>query len=76
CARHVAPGLGLVSEDAGSRPPRYQLSGQWLRDVSRVLLDSPRSRALNGATDDRSRILAAFFVMAAYSRFPAATRAS
>lgn len=63
CMRHVAQlvELGLVYEQRDRRPPVYHLDEQWLRDRSRSLLDSPRSRALAGATDDRSRVLASFF---------------
>jgi DNA-binding transcriptional ArsR family regulator len=63
CARHAGrlAALGLISEDASERPPVYQLDESWLREISRSLLDSPRSRALNGATNERSRVLASFF---------------
>ena len=62
CARHLTrlTALGMVNEVSDSLPPRYELNEQWLREMSQGLLDSPRSRALNGATDDRSRVLAAF----------------
>jgi hypothetical protein len=53
--------LGLVRADPERRPPVYTLDEAWLRGRRRGLLDSPRSRALAGATDDRSRVLAAFF---------------
>src|SRR5579875_960294 len=63
CSRAVTQlvELGLVRADPESRPPAYALDEGWLRERSRVLLDSPRTRALAGATDDRSRILASFF---------------
>jgi ArsR family transcriptional regulator, arsenate/arsenite/antimonite-responsive transcriptional repressor len=63
CARHVAllTTLGLVDEDHTASPPIYRFNEVWLREASQSLLDSPRSRALNGATDDRSRVIAAFF---------------
>jgi hypothetical protein len=63
CARHLSllTALGLVEEDTSVSPPRYQFSECWLREASRSVLDSPRSRALNGASDDRSRVLASFF---------------
>jgi hypothetical protein len=63
CARDVRQlvDLGLVREDGNQRPPVYQLDKDWLRERSRTMLDSPRSRALAGASDERSRVLASFF---------------
>ncbi len=63
CTRDVAQlvALGLVRAASERRPPVYSLDQAWLRERSRTLLDSPRSRALAGATDERSRVLAAFF---------------
>jgi DNA-binding transcriptional ArsR family regulator len=63
CSKHLARlvDLGIVTEDSSCRPHRYSLDDAWLRERSEALLDSPRSRALAGATDDRSRVLASFF---------------
>ena len=63
CSKHVARlvELGLVVEDVSTRPARYRLDDAWLRERAEALLDSPRSRALAGATDDRSKVLASFF---------------
>jgi ArsR family transcriptional regulator, arsenate/arsenite/antimonite-responsive transcriptional repressor len=63
CARHMAllTALGLVEEDNTASPPVYRFAERRLREASKIVLDSPRSRALNGATDDRSRVIAAFF---------------
>jgi hypothetical protein len=63
CARHLTllTSLGLVDEENTRAPALYRFSERWLRETSQAILDSPRSRALNGATDDRSRALASFF---------------
>jgi DNA-binding transcriptional ArsR family regulator len=50
----------LVQEDGEATRGLYQLDEAWLRERSAALLDSPRSRALAGATDDRARVLATF----------------
>jgi hypothetical protein len=39
---------------------RYALDAEGLRRRAREALDSPRTRALAGATDDRSKVLATF----------------
>lgn len=52
--------LGLIREGEQDGRSVYQLDETWLRQRSAVLLDSPRSRALAGATDERARVLASF----------------
>lgn len=62
CSRHVErlTGLGLVRRENEGGRVQYRLDEAWLRECSSALLDSPRSRARAGATDERSRVLAAF----------------
>ena len=62
CSRQLAQlvKIGLIRE--GERYGRrvYLLDERWLRERSSALLDSPRSRAQAGATDERTRVLASF----------------
>jgi hypothetical protein len=63
CSKHVLRlvELGLASEDQTRRPPLYRFAEMRLRELSEQILESPRMRALGSATDERSRVLAAFY---------------
>jgi hypothetical protein len=50
---------------------RYALNDQGLRQRARQTLESPRSRALGGAKDERSKVLASFFRDGRLSGWPA-----
>ncbi len=52
---------GLARAEGTGAGARYRLDADHLRTLAATLLDSPRARALAGATDERSRVLAAFF---------------
>lgn len=70
--RLEAAGLAQVEgEGAGAR---YRLNEGQLRRLAAELLDSPRVRALAGATDERSRILASFFREGRLLRLPTGDR--
>lgn len=53
-------GLGLVRREREGGAAVYRLDERWLQERASALLDSPRSRAQAGATDERSRVLASF----------------
>jgi DNA-binding transcriptional ArsR family regulator len=61
--KHLAhlEAAGLAAVEGRGAAARYRLAERRLREMAARLLDSPRARALAGATDDRSRVLAAFF---------------
>lgn len=61
---------GLATVEGAGAAARYRLHERRLRELSAQLLDSPRVRALAGATDERSRVLAAFFREGRLVRFP------
>jgi ArsR family transcriptional regulator, arsenate/arsenite/antimonite-responsive transcriptional repressor len=52
-------GLAVVEGEGASA--RYRLNEERMRHLAATLLDSPRIRAMAGATDERSRVLASFF---------------
>lgn len=63
CLKHLRRliDLGLVRQNGVGSAAVYCFDDAWLRRRSEAVLDSPRSRALAGATDDHSRTLATFF---------------
>ncbi|MGI8554337.1 MAG: helix-turn-helix domain-containing protein, partial [Dehalococcoidia bacterium] len=52
--------LGLVRMEGDASRGVYRLEDIRLREHAASLLDSPRSRAVAAATDDRERVLASF----------------
>jgi hypothetical protein len=61
--RHLSTlaACGLAVVEGTGATTRYRLDENRLRALSATVLDSPRVRALAGATDERSRVLASFF---------------
>ena len=65
----TASGFALV-EGVGTNA-RYTWNESRVRGIAAEHLESPRARALAGATDERSRVLAAFLRDGRLERFPA-----
>ncbi|MFN8559647.1 MAG: DUF2087 domain-containing protein [Dehalococcoidia bacterium] len=74
--RHLAllAEAGLVRTEGSGQDARYHLDEDHLRHLAARALDSPRTRALAGATDERSRTLAAFFRDGRLLKFPSGER--
>jgi DNA-binding transcriptional ArsR family regulator len=60
----------LAAIEGHGASARYHLRDERLREMSTAILDSPRARALGGATDERSRVLASFFREGRLTRLP------
>jgi hypothetical protein len=52
---------GYLRVEGLGRDARYELDRERLRALAARTLESPRTKALDGATDERSRIIATFF---------------
>jgi len=52
---------GLVQVEGEGAAARYRMDADRMRRLAATLLDSPRVRAIAGATDERSRVLSSFF---------------
>jgi hypothetical protein len=61
---------GIAAVEGEGAAATYRLREDHLRALSGKLLDSPRVRALGGATDERSRVLASFFRDGRLTRLP------
>lgn len=65
---------GYARVEGSGAEARYRLDTERMRRLAATLLESPRIKALGGATDERSRVLASFFRDGRLTRLPTGDR--